>query len=312
MHLSIAICTWNRAESLDRTLAAMQNLQIPAGISWELLVVNNNCTDHTNEVVNRYLKHLPIRPLSQPRQGVSHAHNCAIAAAQGQYMICTDDDILVDPDWIAEYVKAFRAFPDAAFFGGTIDTRFAVEPPRCFNGLGSYRIALYGSLQLGPAIRLLAPGELPFGGNMAFRLDVLQKEKFSGQFGPKAGEMILAGETEMLQRLVAQGKFGVWVGTARVTHCIPREHITAEYIRKRLRCLGQTSVRMGSIGPADFPSLTWWWAVPQYWISHCLACCLSPLKNAMWMRMLCCAAVRHGILEESWRNAASRVSDEDR
>ena len=43
--VSVVICTWNRAGLLDQTLARMRELHVPAGLAWELLVVNNNCTD---------------------------------------------------------------------------------------------------------------------------------------------------------------------------------------------------------------------------------------------------------------------------
>jgi glycosyltransferase involved in cell wall biosynthesis len=69
MMLTIAICTWNRAKLLELTLTEMRNLQIPSGMDWEVLVVNNNCTDETDEILSRHASHLPLRRLFtlQPR-----------------------------------------------------------------------------------------------------------------------------------------------------------------------------------------------------------------------------------------------------
>ena len=53
MIATVAICTWNRAALLDRTLARFLALVPPSGATWELLVVNNNCTDETDEVVRK-------------------------------------------------------------------------------------------------------------------------------------------------------------------------------------------------------------------------------------------------------------------
>ena len=50
MKITVAICTWNRSALLDRTLSEMHGLLVPDGIEWELLVVNNNCTDDTDAV----------------------------------------------------------------------------------------------------------------------------------------------------------------------------------------------------------------------------------------------------------------------
>ena len=75
MKITVAICTWNRAALLDQTLCEMHKLEIPAGVEWELLVVNNNCTDGTDAVVAEHAKGLPILRLFEARPGLSNAGN---------------------------------------------------------------------------------------------------------------------------------------------------------------------------------------------------------------------------------------------
>src|ERR1700676_1787445 len=106
MRITVAICTWNRAKLLDQTLTQMRELRIPVGVEWELLVVNNNCTDDTDAVLGRHAAHLPLQRLFQPRQGKSYAANLAVERSRGALIVWTDDDVLVDPNWLAEYVKA--------------------------------------------------------------------------------------------------------------------------------------------------------------------------------------------------------------
>src|SRR3954466_10143738 len=108
MLVSVAICTWNRAENLDQTLAGLRGLHVPADVEWELLVVNNNSTDATEEVIARHTAQLPLRRLFERKQGLSNARNCAAAAARGDLLLWTDDDVLVDPDWLAVYVDSAR------------------------------------------------------------------------------------------------------------------------------------------------------------------------------------------------------------
>jgi hypothetical protein len=38
MKLSVGICTWNRVALLDRTIWAMHDLRIPAGLEWDRLL----------------------------------------------------------------------------------------------------------------------------------------------------------------------------------------------------------------------------------------------------------------------------------
>jgi glycosyltransferase involved in cell wall biosynthesis len=47
VNVSVAICTWNRAKLLDPTLDSLAGLRIPDGLDWEVLVVDNGCTDDT-------------------------------------------------------------------------------------------------------------------------------------------------------------------------------------------------------------------------------------------------------------------------
>jgi glycosyltransferase involved in cell wall biosynthesis len=60
MKVSVVICTWNRARLLDQTLSHLQQLSIPEGVKWELVLVNNNSTDHTDEIIERHSKVLPM------------------------------------------------------------------------------------------------------------------------------------------------------------------------------------------------------------------------------------------------------------
>src|SRR5262245_46123603 len=128
MLISVAICTWNRAHLLDQTLSNMRSLLIPRGIEWELLVVNNNCTDDTDDVIARHSSGLPIRRLFEPNPGLSNARNCAVHQARGTLLIWTDDDVLVDSAWMSEYVRAARRYTDVTFFGGRVDPWYADAP----------------------------------------------------------------------------------------------------------------------------------------------------------------------------------------
>ncbi len=130
MRITIAICTWNRAYLLSNTFAQMHKMLIPHGLKWELLVVNNNCTDHTDEVIASFSAKLPIRRIFEPTPGLSNARNAAVRAATGDYIIWTDDDVLVNEFWLSAYAEAFQRWPDAAVFGGPVTPWFADTPPK--------------------------------------------------------------------------------------------------------------------------------------------------------------------------------------
>ena len=226
MRLTVAICTWNRAALLDQTLTGMRELTLPPGVSWELLVVDNNSTDDTKAVVAKHAASLPVVYLFEPKQGHSNARNCAIEAADSDLLIWTDDDVIVDSRWLAEYAAAAERFPDAAFFGGTIDPWFSVPPPPW---VVRNLPALHGPFairQLGPEVRKLADAELVFGASLAFRTPLLKQHRFNPELGRNGTGMLSGDETDLLARLRLLGHYGVWVGTAKVRHYIPADRIT--------------------------------------------------------------------------------------
>ena len=204
MKITVAICTWNRSELLDRTLAEMRHLRIPQGIEWELLVVNNNCTDDTDAVLERHSSALPLRRLLETRQGHSHARNCAVAAATGELIIWTDDDVLVDPEWMAEYARAATRWTEASFFGGTVDPWYAVSPPTWMTRHAD-RIPVFVITQHGSAVRPMEPTDSIAGASMAFRTETLRRWPFNSSLGRVKDGLHGADDTELLSRLTAAG-----------------------------------------------------------------------------------------------------------
>src|SRR4051812_25892690 len=119
MRFSVAICTRNRAASLRRTLASIAAAAQPHA-DWETIVVDNGSTDDTADVASSFDERLPIRVVHEAEAGLSRARNAAVRVAQGEYIVWTDDDCVVDARWLTAYVDAFDRWPSAAVFGGPI------------------------------------------------------------------------------------------------------------------------------------------------------------------------------------------------
>jgi hypothetical protein len=66
--------------SLDATLDAVSRQRVPEGVEWRVLVVNNNCTDQTHEVLEKHLSagRIPLRAVVETRQGLTHARVCGV------------------------------------------------------------------------------------------------------------------------------------------------------------------------------------------------------------------------------------------
>jgi glycosyltransferase involved in cell wall biosynthesis len=100
--VTVAICSWNRAALLRETLKQMTHLERDDSFDWELLVVDNNSTDQTPDVLAEFAGQLPLRVLREPKPRKSNAANLVVKEARGEYILWTDDDVLVEPDWLWE------------------------------------------------------------------------------------------------------------------------------------------------------------------------------------------------------------------
>src|SRR6266550_3078434 len=110
--ISIAVCTWNRARMVEKTLHSFTQLEIPSGCEWEVVVVNNNSPDRTEAVLDSFLPRLPLRHFVETSQGIAHARNRAAREARGDVILWTDDDVQVKQNWLGGYVNAFAAYPE--------------------------------------------------------------------------------------------------------------------------------------------------------------------------------------------------------
>jgi glycosyltransferase involved in cell wall biosynthesis len=231
MKLTVAICTWNRCGLLDQTMNRLQQLRVPAGAEWELLVVNNNCTDATEDVLARHAGRLPLRRLFEPTPGLSRARNRAVAAARGDYLLWTDDDVLVDEGWLEAYAAAFRRWPEAAVFGGPIHPWFEGEAPEWLVRIFPRVAHAFAATDPGTEPAPLEPPHLPFGANMAMRLAEQRRHLYDPDLGVRPHLRLGGEETAVIQAILSAGGSGRWVPEARVRHFIPAPRQTVAYLR---------------------------------------------------------------------------------
>jgi hypothetical protein len=296
MYLTVAICTWNRCDLLRKGLEQMCKLIIPSDVEWELLVVNNNCTDVTDTVIAEFAAKLPIRRLFEPTPGKSYALNLAVREAKGEYILWTDDDTLLDENWLAAYVKGFQQWPEAVFFGGPVRPWFAVAPPAWLEKvLLLPRLAsVYALRDLSPvALRIDGITKLPYGPNWAVRVREQRVYLYDPRLGPRPGSNIRCEETQIMQTMLADGYEGRWIPEASVRHHIPAERMTTRFIRQYMSGYGQylAMTEPPYNGPRLFGKPRWLWrrivtteinysihrltSSPDIWINHLMDASLA-------------------------------------
>jgi len=107
--ISVIVPCYNSAAFIDRTLAAL----IPEIINdddAELLLVDNNSTDNTLELLTATAAKYPTRLKvlqATENQGVNVARNYGAKHATGSVLLFTDHDDAVNPGWLAAFRQAF-------------------------------------------------------------------------------------------------------------------------------------------------------------------------------------------------------------
>jgi glycosyltransferase involved in cell wall biosynthesis len=299
MYLTVAICTWNRSDLLREALEQMLKLVIPSEVQWELLVVNNNCTDATDDIIAGFASRLPIRRVFEPKPGQSNARNAAVREARGDYILWTDDDTRVHPNWIKVYADAFQRRPAAVIFGGPVRPLFAVTPPPWLERVWPLVAGAYAMRDLGTEPLPFDGGDrMPFGANFAVRLDEQRRHLYDAELGLKPGGNIRCEEVVLVRTLLAAGCEGWWVPQASVLHYIPVERMTTRFIRQWYFGYGQYQAMTEPPwnGPRLFGKPRWLWryalrAEAQYRLRRLMG---SP--SEVWIRDLIAASEARGRL----------------
>lgn len=123
MKLSVIIASYNRFESLLRFLHEVSQQVVPESLDWEVLIVDNNSTDGTRNLISPLVEGNPHRfkYLLERRQGKSIALNTGLRAASGDVVAFTDDDCIPDPHWLANIAREFSSDPSLAALGGRVE-----------------------------------------------------------------------------------------------------------------------------------------------------------------------------------------------
>ena len=263
MLITVAICTFNRAESLRRTLDSLVAMRVPGDVPWEMVVVNNNSTDHTDDVISEYVGRLPVRREFEPRTGKSNALNRAIDAARGDYILWTDDDVLVDPGWLTAYVEAFRRWPEAAVFGGRITPRYDPPPAKWLIQSETVLVGPYAIRDFGDQAQPLCAKDedrFPFGANWAMRAIEQRAFRYDPNLGPVPNRIRNQEESDLIYRVLKSGATGYWIPEARVEHCIGPDRQTVRYIAAYYESWGETLAFRRAAATAAEP---FWFGVPR-------------------------------------------------
>ncbi|MCU0547877.1 MAG: hormogonium polysaccharide biosynthesis glycosyltransferase HpsE [Leptolyngbya sp. Prado105] len=257
---TIAIRTYNRASNLPLLLEQLQTQMKMQGIRWEVLIVNNNSTDNTSEIIQQYQQkwqgEAPLRSVLELRQGAAIARRRAIEEARGKWVGFVDDDAIPTPTWIQDAFEFAESRPQIAAFSGQIIPEYESDPLPSFD-----RIAYHMPVMMNPdqfCYQQHPKWGYPEGVGLVIRREAWLKHVPPYQMiqGPvKSGFALKGEEVEALSHLY-QTDWEIWYnGKMSIVHRIPTERLERNYLLNFFRVIGlsQHRFRMLRLRPWERP-----------------------------------------------------------
>lgn len=241
--ITVLICTYNRCKTLGRAIQSVATQTLPQSVNWDILVVDNNSSDETRQVVEGFQRRYPerIRYFFEPQQGVSFARNAGIREGWGEILAFIDDDETAATGWLQNLTANLHS-------GEWVGVGGRVLPPPSFLLPGWLSTkSPFASGPLAAFDRGLEAGQLneaPFGANMAFRREVFERYGgFRTDLG-RAGKSLISNEdTELGRRLIAAGLKLRYEPSALTYHPVEGNRLRQEYFLTWWFNKGRSDVR---------------------------------------------------------------------
>lgn len=217
MKLSIIIATRNRAHAIGGCLDSIPPAFAKAGpLDAEIVVVDNGSTDNTFQIVTQWAARspYPVRVLSERKPGLSRAHNCALLAAQGEFLAFTDDDCRLTEDYVADLLRHHAADSEPVLRGGRIELGDPADLPLTIKTTPE---PMQWSRRLNSARHQPITGQIN-GCNMTMPRVIVEKVgPFDERFGP-GGVISSGGDSDYLFRAYLAGFTLAYVPDMTVVH----------------------------------------------------------------------------------------------
>ncbi|MBD2109853.1 glycosyltransferase [Nodosilinea sp. FACHB-13] len=224
--VTVAVCTRDRPDDIKLCLEAIAQLDYP---SLDILVVDNAPTTESTKDLIDY--HYPqVRYVREPRPGLDWARNRAILEAQGEIIAYTDDDVVVDRDWVKAIALAFSEHPEVmAVTGLVVPYELETEAQVLFESYGGFGRGFeqkrYCTDPGKPmSWQWLGAGQFGTGANMAYRRSVFET---IGCFDPALDVGTPTngcGDLEMFIRVIKSGHILIYEPQAMIRHRHRREY----------------------------------------------------------------------------------------
>jgi len=204
----------------------------------EIIVIDNNSSDDTAQVVSRYTKNYKnIHYIIEPEVGLSQARNRGINESKADWILYLDDDAIAFPDLVERALYLVNR-GDFDCVGGIYYGYYeGIKPKWIPEG--------YGTKNLYSTFLTECPYTIPSGGIVIYRKSMLEYlNGFSSNYGMSGKTKNLGEESELQYRAFKMNyKMGFDPGL-KIHHLVKPEYTTLSWFLKRAYLGGKTTIRI--------------------------------------------------------------------
>ncbi|HET9648731.1 MAG TPA: glycosyltransferase family A protein [Microlunatus sp.] len=137
LRFSVVVPAYNEEAFIADTLRSLRQQDFRG--SYEIIVVDNNCTDATVEVARSF----DVRVVSEPEPGVCQARQRGLLEATGDVVISVDADTIYPRNWLSRIAKSFGSRPGVVGVAGPCRYR---DAPWWIGGFTTLLFGLVGAV----------------------------------------------------------------------------------------------------------------------------------------------------------------------
>jgi len=234
--VTVIVCSYNRADSLKNALGSLTDLETDGRFTYEVLVIDNASTDHTQEVVEQVAQDsaCPVRCELESQPGVSFARNCGVQKSNTPWVAFFDDDQLAEPDWLLRLYEATEE-KQVKCVGGAVHLRLLGGEERSLKPWVKVMFSCTKDMTIAKYYdRKWTPG----AGNLLVHRSVFD------EIGLFRTDLVEGGEdTELYHRMRRSGFEAWYTPRAVVHHLVPQFRLEPKYLRLASKRMGEHVTR---------------------------------------------------------------------
>lgn len=243
--VSVVICTYNGHRTLGYVIDSIINQENVDSINWELIVIDNNSTDDSVQVVNNVIskskKSAKIRVVHEYKQGLVYARIRGYQESRYNIITYIDDDNYIEKEWVRKVYEIMAQDVSVGACGGQglLYDEVAKQPPQWFQ-------EFQWAYAVGPQSQKTGYTDHLWGAGLTIRkeiLDVLYGPNYEMLLAGRTGNTLMSGEdSELSYCTLILGYKLFYDKELTYYHDIDQSRMTLDYLSMLFKGFGCSNV----------------------------------------------------------------------